>query len=80
MKYNKRNIPKFEAEIKALIEQEGSDETARVEALVQKYTGPGVGLVYDPETGKLNLAEGWVFDKNGDIVRLDDITGPGVGL
>lgn len=78
MKYNRRDIPKLEAEIKAMIKAEGSDETPGVEELVQNYTGPATGLIYNTKTGKLELAEGWMFDVNGDIVMLDDITGPGV--
>ena len=42
-------------------------DAALSEAL-QKYTGPGVGLVWDDETGKLNVAEGWSVDHNGNIV------------
>ena len=80
MKYNRRDIPKLEAEIKALIKAEGSDETPGVEALVQEYTGPSTGLIYNTETGKLELAEGYVFDANGDVALLDDITGPGVEM
>ena len=78
--YNRRDIPKLEAEIKALIKAEGSDETKSVEDLVSEYTGPSTGLIYNTETGKLELAEGYVFDANGDVVLLDDITGPGVGM
>ena len=40
MKYNRRDIPKLEAEIKALIKAEGSDETKAVEDLVAEYASP----------------------------------------
>lgn len=80
MKYNRRDIPKLEAEIKALIKAEGSDETKAVEDLVAEYVSPNTGLIYNTKTGKLKLAEGYVFDANGDIVLLDNIANPGTGM
>lgn len=70
--YNKNDIPRMEAELTAAI------GTPEYDILNQEYTGPGVGLVFDDKTGVLSLASEWTFDANGDIVRLDSITGPGV--
>lgn len=68
---NVKEIEKMEAE---LAEAKG---TERYEALRDKYEGPDVGLDYDENTGKIHIAEGWTTDENGDIVRQDDVTGPG---
>lgn len=39
------------------------------EKLIQKYTGPGTGLIWDEETETIKIASGWYADANGDIVR-----------
>lgn len=78
MRYNKRQIPKLEEKIRELIKKEGSDETKKVEEVVQYVTGPNAGLIYDPETGSLRLAEGWVYDEEENIVPVDEVIGPGV--
>ena len=39
------------------------------ENVLQKYTGPGTGIVWDEETDTLNIASDWYADANGDIVR-----------
>lgn len=65
--FNKKNISMYENEIVASGENE---------EVIQKYTGPGVGLVY--ENGHLVLAKGYIFTDNGDIVEKDRVTGPGV--
>lgn len=77
---NKNKIPEMEAEIQALIAKRGKAECKEVEDLVAVYTGPGTGLVWVEETGKLELAEGYIFDNDGNVVRLDDVTGPGTGM
>lgn len=41
----------------------------KYETLLRKYTGPGVGLTWDVETGKLSVASDWHIDENGDVVR-----------
>ena len=77
---NRREIPDLEARSKEMIATEGTDESQKVEALVQRVTGPAAGLIYDPDTGHLNLAEGYIFDNAGNVVILDDVTGPGTGM
>lgn len=68
---NKKDIPKMEAELNAA---KGTD---CYEKLRDKYEGPGVGLDYDEESGKLHIAEGWTADPDGNIVPVDSVTGPG---
>lgn len=48
------------------------------EALRDTYEGPDTGVDYDEETGKLSIAAGWTTDKHGNVVRKDEVTGPGV--
>ena len=79
-RYHRTEIPKLEAEIKAMIAAEKDDESPNVVELVQNITGPNAGLIYDPESGKLELAEGYIFDNDGNVVLLDDVTGPGTGM
>ena len=43
-------------------------DAALSEAL-QKYTGPGVGLVWDDASKKLNVADGWHVDADGNVVK-----------
>ena len=69
---NVKEIEKMEAELSAA---KGTD---CYEKLRDKYEGPGVGLDYDEDTGKLRIAEGWIADENGNIVPRDEVTGPGV--
>lgn len=38
-------------------------------SILNHYTGPGTGIVWDDETGKLSIASGWHADDNGFIVR-----------
>ena len=71
-KYNKNDIAKLEAEIKEFL---GTPEEDRA---IDKYTGPDTGLVWDEDAKVLKLAESYMFDASGYIVRKDDVTGPGV--
>ena len=77
---DRKEIAEMEVKIKEMIAAEGTDESQKVEELVQQVTGPAAGLIYDPETGHLNLAEGYIFDNTGNVVLLDDVTGPGTGM
>lgn len=82
--YNKKDIATLESKIAAAIAADGSDETPGVENLISEITGPSTGLVYTPgpggSPGSLHLAEGWIFDNEGNIVKLEDVTGPGTGM
>lgn len=82
--YNKKDIGLLEVKITATIASEGGDETPGVEKLINEITGPSTGLVYQPgpggSPGSLHLAEGWIFDNDGNIVRLEDATGPATGM
>ena len=71
MKYNKNDIAKLEAEIKEFL---GTPEEDKV---IDKYTGPDTGLEWDENAKVLKLAESYMFDADGFIVRRDDVTGPG---
>lgn len=71
MKYNKNDIAKLEAEIKEFL------ATPEEDKVIDKYTGPDTGLVWDEDAKVLKLAESYMFDADGFIVRRDDVTGPG---
>lgn len=78
-----KEIPELEAKIAAAIAADGSDETPGVENLVEEITGPQNGLIYKPgpngAPGHLVVAEGWAPDAAGNIVKLEDVNGPGTG-
>ena len=77
---NKNEIPGAEAKIREMIKEMGTAECREVEALIDFYTGPATGLVWEEDTEKLELAEGYIFDNDGNVVLLDDVTGPGTGM
>lgn len=60
---NVKDIPGMEAEIRAVEGEPGQQE------LLQRYTGPDVGLEYDDETDRLLIADGWHADENGFVVK-----------
>ena len=79
--YNKNDIPNLEEKIATAIAVDGSDETPGVENLINEFTGPSTGLIYKPgdngTPGHLIVAEGWIVDNNGNIIKPDDVYGPG---
>lgn len=77
---NKNEIPGAEAKIREMITKMGTAECREVEMLIDSYTGPATGLVWEEDDQKLNLAEGYIFDNEGNVVLLDDVTGPGTGM
>lgn len=60
---NVKRIPVMEADLKRVINEPAFEE------LLQRYTGPMVGLEYDDKTGKLSIAGGWHADEVGNIVK-----------
>lgn len=81
--YNKKDIPGLMTKIAISIANAGTDEAPGIEKMIARITGPNTGLIYKPGSrgtpGNLELAEGWIFDSNGNIVRLEDATGPATG-
>lgn len=77
---NRKEITEAEVRIKTIIAKMGTSECKEVENLIDIYTGPAVGLTWDEDTEKLELAEGYIFDNDENIVLLDDVTGPGTGM
>ncbi len=77
---NRNEIPAAEARIKEAIARMGTPECKEVESLIDNYTGPAVGLIWNEDAEKLELAEGYIFDNDGNVVLLDDVTGPGTGM
>lgn len=70
--YNKKDIPMLEEKlVSAAVGGEIPQD------LMDSITGPGTGLLYDEDSAKLRLADGWIFDDEGNIVERDSVTGPG---
>lgn len=63
MTINIKDMDRIAAKLK---DAKGSDN---YENVLQKYTGPGTGIVWDEETDTLNIASDWYADANGDIIR-----------
>lgn len=81
--YKKEQIKELEARIAAAIKEDGTDESERVTAMVADIASPNTGLIYKPgpdgAPGHLVIADGWIADENGSIVKLEDVSGPGTG-
>lgn len=81
--YNKKDIPELEAKIAAKIAKEGTDESSIVERFIEEIADPSTGLIYKPgengAPGHLVIAEGWIFNDAGNIVKLEDAVSPSTG-
>lgn len=62
MKFNQADIARIEKELRYAKHNDSYEHT------LQKYTGPGTGLVWDDVTDTVSIASGWTVDENGDIV------------
>ena len=71
---NRNEIPAAEAKIKAEIAKRGTPECKEVEALIDTYTGPATGLVWDEGAEKLDdvtgAGTGMVY-KDGKLVPAE---------
>lgn len=78
--YNRKDMAELEAKLKEAIDTDGTEKRPDAQKLFSDITGPGTGLIYEYDEQKLHLADGWIFDNDGNIVKLDDVTGPGTGM
>lgn len=69
-------MKELEARLKEVINTDGTFKEPSADKLLDDITGPSTGMVYEYDEQRLHLAEGYMFDENGDIVRMDDVTGP----
>ena len=76
MKINIRDFYRIEKRIaQALAELEADAELTReekdekFESVLNHYTGPDTGLVWDDATGKVSVAPGFHADAEGNIVK-----------
>ncbi len=74
--YRKKDMPELEAKLKEGINTDGTFKEPWAAKLLDDVTGPSTGLVYEYDEQRLHLADGYVFDDDGNIVRRDDATGP----
>lgn len=73
--YNEKDIDRLVAELA----QAQAEDGERYEKLLEKYTGPATGLMYDDETYELTIASTFAPDEDGNIVNILDNTGPAMG-
>lgn len=76
MKINTKDFPRIEKRIAQVVEEIAADDTmtaeekvAKFESVLNHYTGPDTGLVWDDATGKISIAPGFHADEHGDVVR-----------
>ena len=60
---NVKDFPELEKELAGKFKEGGIMGNA---ALLE---GPDTGIDFDPDTGKIKIANGWHADENGDIVK-----------
>ena len=63
MTINAKDFDRIAAKLKS------AKGTENYENVLQKYTGPGTGLVWDEDNEILNISMDWYVDENGDVVR-----------
>ena len=71
---NIKDIPELEKYLAGIEEGPGKELT------IQDYTGPAVGLMWDADAKKLVIADGWAPDVNGNILNIEQSTGPATGM
>lgn len=75
--YNLSDLPAIEAELTEAYKADRESED--YDNLLQKYTGPATGLMYDEDSGKVEISEDWAPDEEGNILKIDEATGPATG-
>lgn len=75
--YNKNDIPELEKRIKSVVGSDGQATGPDGQRIIDEITGPSTGLIWNQDEHSLSLADGWIFDDNGDIVNRDTVTGLG---
>lgn len=74
--YNKKDMKKLEEKLKQGINIDGTFKEPWASKLLDDVTGPTTGMIYEYDEQRLHLADGYVFDSDGNIVRRDSVTGP----
>lgn len=64
-----KRIAQVKAEVAADAELTQEEKDAKFESVLNHYTGPDTGLVWDDVTGKVSIAPGFHANENGDVVK-----------
>lgn len=64
-----KRIAQVRAEVEADAKLTEAEKEERFMSVLNHYTGPMTGLVWDDKTGKVSIASGFHADANGDIVK-----------
>lgn len=73
MVLNIKDFPEIEKKIA------GAETPEELHQYLQTYTGPGVGTMYDEDTKKIVIADGWAPDVDGNVLNILENTGPATG-
>ena len=64
-----KRIAQALAEVTADADLTQEEKDAKFESVLNHYTGPDTGLVWDDATGKVSVAPGFHADAEGNIVK-----------
>ena len=64
-----KRIAQAQAELAADADITQEEKDAKFESVLNHYTGPDTGLVWDDKTGKISVAPGFHADAEGNIVK-----------
>lgn len=60
---NVKDFPELEKKLAGMFKPGGIAGNAA------NFEGPGTGIDFNPDTGKISIAKGWHADENGNVVR-----------
>lgn len=76
MKANIKDFARIEkriAQVKAEVDTDAkmteAEKEERFMSVLNHYTGPDTGLVWDDKTGKISIASGFHADADGNVVK-----------
>lgn len=64
-----KRLAQARAEIDSNAELTAEEKEAAFESILNHYTGPDTGLVWDDKTNKISIASGFHADSEGNVVK-----------
>lgn len=64
-----KRLAQAQAEIDSNKDMTAEEKEAAFESILNHYTGPDTGLVWDDKTNKISIASGFHADSNGNVVK-----------